>query len=99
MFIPSITGAPAPTVSPADHSTASSASISANASADAPPPPASDQEPVRHMLFGSLSAVQSTIRLLYKLNYAEPNDWSQPITTGRPNEVMAILTKRVRLER
>ncbi|MEO0521107.1 MAG: hypothetical protein AAF171_27880 [Cyanobacteria bacterium P01_A01_bin.116] len=51
------------------------------------------------MLFGSLSAVQTTIRLLHKLHYAEPNDWSQPISTGRPNEVMVILTKRVRLER
>ncbi len=103
MFIPSITGAPAPTVSPADHSsdhsTASSAATAASTLADPPPPPTSDQEPVRHMLFGSLSAVQSTIRLLYKLNYAEPNDWSQPTSTGRPNEVMAILTKRVRLER
>ena len=62
------------------------------------PRPTNDCEIVRHMLFGSLSAVQTTIRLLHKLHYAEPNDWSQPISTGRPNEVMAILTKRIRLE-
>ncbi|MEL7068486.1 MAG: hypothetical protein AAGN15_07515 [Cyanobacteria bacterium J06581_3] len=49
------------------------------------------------MLFGSLRAVQSTILALHKRGYAEPNDWSQPISTGRPNEVMAILTKRVRV--
>ena len=55
-------------------------------------------EPVRHMLFGSLSAVQATIKDLHKCRYAEPNDWSQPISTGRPNEVMAILTKRVSVE-
>ena len=97
MFIPSITDAPASTVSPADNSGASPSQ--AATSTDAPPPPTSEQEPIRHMLIGSLSAVQSTIRLLYKLNYAEPNDWSQPISTGRPNEVMAILTKRVKLER
>ncbi|MGB7250612.1 MAG: hypothetical protein WBC73_16885 [Phormidesmis sp.] len=54
-------------------------------------------EPVRHMLFGSLPAVRSTIRHLHKLGYAEPNDWSQPISTGRSNEVTAILTKRVRI--
>ena len=60
-------------------------------------PPKPDYEQVRHLLFGSLSAVQSTIQLLHKLNYAEPNDWSRPISTGRPNEVMAILTKRVRV--
>ena len=53
-------------------------------------------EPVRHMLFGSPSAVQVTIQQLHKLGYAEPNDWSQLLPTGRPNEVMAILTKRVR---
>ena len=35
---------------------------------------------------------------LFKLNYAEPNDWSRPLPTGRPNEVMAILTRRVRVE-
>ena len=51
----------------------------------------------RHLLFGSLSAVQSTIELPYKLKYAEPNDWSQPISTGRPNEMMAILTRRITL--
>ncbi len=53
-------------------------------------------EPVRHMLFGSPGAVQVTIQQLHKLGYAEPNDWSQLLPTGRPNEVMAILTKRVR---
>ncbi|MGI8934849.1 MAG: hypothetical protein ACR2FS_12325 [Phormidesmis sp.] len=49
------------------------------------------------MLFGSLSVVQATIKQLHHLNYAEPNDWSKPISTGRPNEVMAILTKRVNI--
>ncbi len=56
----------------------------------------SPTEPVRHMLFGSPGAVQVTIQQLHKLGYAEPNDWSQLLPTGRPNEVMAILTKRVR---
>ncbi|MGD1896737.1 MAG: hypothetical protein ACFB16_07270 [Phormidesmis sp.] len=57
--------------------------------------PSADADPIRHMLFGSLTAVQSTIKLLHKRGYAEPNDWSQPISTGRANEVMAILTKRI----
>ncbi|ESA32790.1 hypothetical protein N836_24215 [Leptolyngbya sp. Heron Island J] len=35
---------------------------------------------------------------LFKLNYAEPNDWSRPLATGRPNEAMAILTCRVRVD-
>ena len=54
-------------------------------------------EVVRHMLFGSLLGVQLTIKELHNKQYAEPNDWSKPISTGRPNEVMAILTKKVRL--
>ncbi len=57
--------------------------------------PSGQAEPVRHLLFGRLTAVQATIKHLHKCRYAEPNDWSQPISTGRPNEVMAILTKRV----
>ncbi|MBE9070168.1 hypothetical protein IQ260_26355 [Leptolyngbya cf. ectocarpi LEGE 11479] len=57
-----------------------------------------DYESGRHMLFGSLSFVQATIKQLHKVNYAEPNDWSRPLPTGQPNEVMAILTKRVRLD-
>jgi hypothetical protein len=88
MFMPSLPDASASTVPPANGSAPAS-------SVPASPTP----EPIRHLLFGTLPAVQATIRLLYRLNYAEPNDWSQPISTGCPNEVMAILTKRVRLER
>ena len=58
--------------------------------------PTAQAEPVRHMLFGSAPAVQSTIKQLYKLGYAESNDWSQLMPTGRSDEVMAILTRRVK---
>jgi hypothetical protein len=63
------------------------------------PLPEHQYEIVRHMLFGSLTAVQLTIQELHKKHYAEPNDWSKPISTGRPNEVMAILTKRVTIKK
>ncbi|MEM6256526.1 MAG: hypothetical protein AAF821_26765 [Cyanobacteria bacterium P01_D01_bin.156] len=73
--------------------------------AGAPPvPPTNDALPehqyedVRIMLLGTLTSVQNTIATLFKLNYAEPNDWSRPLATGRPNEVMAILTRRVRVD-
>jgi hypothetical protein len=56
------------------------------------------REPVRHLLFGSPQAVQITIKHLHRLGYAEPNDWSIPIPTGRSQEVMAILTKQVRTQ-
>ncbi|MGB3571055.1 MAG: hypothetical protein WBG63_10245 [Phormidesmis sp.] len=38
--------------------------------------PTPTAEPIRHMLFGSLSAVRTTIQTLYKRGYADPNDWS-----------------------
>lgn len=55
-------------------------------------------EVVRHFLWGTLPAVMNTIKLLHTLNYAEPNDWSKPVPTGRGDEMMAILTKRVRVD-
>ena len=62
------------------------------------PLPEHQYETVRHLVFGSLTGVRLTIQDLHKRHYAEPNDWSKPISTGRPNEVMAILTKRVRVD-
>ncbi|MGB7249259.1 MAG: hypothetical protein WBC73_09995 [Phormidesmis sp.] len=56
-----------------------------------PPSP----EHVRHMIFGTPQSVQATIKLLHKLGYADPNDWSRLVSTKRSGEVMAILTKRV----
>ena len=83
MFIPSTEGAAASTVS-----------VASSVASPASPPPI-PREQVRHLLFGTPTAVQGSIRLLHKLGYADPNDWSRPISTGRVNEVMAILTKRV----
>jgi len=60
--------------------------------------PTAHTEPVRLMMFGSLSAVQAAIKDIHRHGYADPNDWSLPIATGRDNEVMAILTKRVSVE-
>ena len=62
------------------------------------PLPEHQYETVRHLVFGSLTGVRLTIQDLHKKHYAEPNDWSKPISTGRPNEVMAILTKRVAIK-
>ena len=60
--------------------------------------PEHNYESGRHLLFGTLGFVQFTIKLLHVLKYAEPNDWSRPLPTGQPNEVMVILIKRVRLD-
>ena len=83
MFIPFVQGANAST---------------ASAVSTAPSPttlPAVPREQLRHLLFGTPAAVKSGIQQLHKLGYAEPNDWSRLLSTGRANEVMAILTKRV----
>ena len=88
MFIPSDpsgSGATASTVT----STASSAHSAPLPNAPIP------REQVRHILFGTPVALKRTIQHLHKLGYAEPNDWSRLLSTGRANEVMAILTKRV----
>ena len=90
MITLSISGAAASTVSAAQPSTTS-------AGRPDNPSGGSGREPskIRHMLFGTPEAVQSTILQLHQLGYAEPNDWSRPISTGRPSEVMSILTKRI----
>ncbi|MEM8613658.1 MAG: hypothetical protein AAGF93_16665 [Cyanobacteria bacterium P01_H01_bin.105] len=62
------------------------------------PLPKYQYEIVRHLVFGSLTGVRLTIQDLHRKHYAEPNDWSKPISTGRPNEVMVILTKRVAIK-
>ncbi|NEP55292.1 MAG: hypothetical protein F6K65_43540 [Moorea sp. SIO3C2] len=61
------------------------------------PDPSPRYDTIRHMLFGSPAAVQATIKLLYKLNYAEPNDWSKLMPTGQPNEVVSVLTRKVKV--
>ena len=52
-----------------------------------------NREPLRHILLGSLEGVRSEILNLHKRGHSEPNSWSKPLPTGRPGEVMAILTK------
>ncbi|MBE9069252.1 hypothetical protein IQ260_21655 [Leptolyngbya cf. ectocarpi LEGE 11479] len=61
------------------------------------PLPDHQYETVRHLVFGSLTGVRLTIQDLHSKHYAQTNDWSKPISTGRANEVMVILTRRVRV--
>ncbi len=56
---------------------------SAGAASNLPPSANSPQPPrperVRHLLYGSLPALDRTIKTLHALGYAEPNDWSDPL--------------------
>jgi hypothetical protein len=56
------------------------------------------QERVRHVLYGSLMGIDRTIKILHTLGYADPNDWSEPIPTGKPNQWMVIMTKILVME-
>lgn len=78
-----------------DNSVSSPQAVPQVTSQPLPNDPAPNRETVRHLLLGSLTAVKNTIRVLHKLGYAEPNDWSKPLPTGRAGEVMAILTKHL----
>ncbi|MFQ4134975.1 hypothetical protein PGN35_001520 [Nodosilinea sp. PGN35] len=65
-------------------------------------------EKVRHLLYGSLAAIDRTIKILHAYGYADPNDWSDPIpvpqtgtvptAVSAANQWMVILTKTVLLE-
>ncbi|MGB3491861.1 MAG: hypothetical protein WBA57_03985 [Elainellaceae cyanobacterium] len=55
-------------------------------------------EPVRHLLYGSPKAIEIVIKNLHQRGYAEPNEWSRPMPTERPGEMMCILTKTVQVE-
>ncbi|MBD2234456.1 hypothetical protein [Phormidium tenue] len=63
-------------------------------------------EKVRHMLYGSLAALDRTIKILHALGYADPNDWSDPLpvppstedAASAPAQWMVIMTKTILLE-
>ncbi|MGF1519017.1 MAG: hypothetical protein ACFCVB_14625 [Nodosilinea sp.] len=65
---------------------------------------------MRHLLYGSLPALDRTIKILHAIGYADPNDWSDPIpvppssgtVVGAASPAgmawMVILTKTILLE-
>ncbi|MEO0646687.1 MAG: hypothetical protein AAFZ17_11100 [Cyanobacteria bacterium J06650_10] len=95
MFVPTVTDAPASTVSDELFSVGVSPANTPQTESTTESTTEPALESMRHLLFGSPMALEITIKRLHKLGYAEPNDWSRPISTGRPGEVMAILTKKV----
>jgi hypothetical protein len=54
-----------------------------------------ERHPIRHTLIGSPKAVNSTIRVLHQLKYAEISDWSPLVPTGNTGEVMSILIRSI----
>ncbi|MBD0269324.1 MAG: hypothetical protein ICV77_13660 [Cyanobacteria bacterium Co-bin8] len=65
-------------------------------------PPKSQRQPrrdkIRVLLYGSLEGIDRNIKQLHTLNYADADNWSDPIPTGRPGEWMVITTKHLLIE-
>ena len=94
MFTMPISDAPASTVPVAVNSSPAESESQPRSPHKSPPhEPSGDN--VRHMLFGTPDAVRKTVHNLHSRGYADPNDWSPAISTGRCNEVMRLLIKRV----
>ncbi len=72
-----------------------------NHSTEATPQPLVDlrgypsPEVLRLLAVGSFEVVNSCVLTLYRLGYARPEEWSRPLPTVNPSEVMRILTKRL----
>ncbi|MGP1387986.1 MAG: hypothetical protein ACTS2F_30905 [Thainema sp.] len=52
-------------------------------------------EILRVLAIGSPQVVEDCVMTLFRLGYARPEEWSQPLPTVNPGEVMRILTKRI----
>ncbi|HAZ47205.1 MAG TPA: hypothetical protein DDW76_07600 [Cyanobacteria bacterium UBA11369] len=55
----------------------------------------SGREFVRMTVVGSPKGVVKIIHSLHVKRFAEVNEWSPPVATGKPGEVMRILIKKV----
>jgi hypothetical protein len=62
------------------------------------PAAAPRREKARLVVYGSLLGCDRIVKHLHLLRFAEPNDWSDPLPTGRPNEWMQVLTKHLLIE-
>jgi hypothetical protein len=77
-----------------DTSQPDSASVELRASTD----PDSGLEFVKVIVVGSAKGVVKIIHTLYRLGFAEVTDWSSPLPTANPGEVMSVMKRRVLLD-
>ncbi|MDF5710814.1 MAG: hypothetical protein PUP90_24870 [Nostoc sp. S4] len=54
-----------------------------------------DRESVKVVIYGSKRGVNNTILTLYKLGFAQVNEWSPLLPGSNPGEVMSILTRHI----
>ena len=74
-----------------DASEPESASVELEASADSD----SDREFVKLIVVGSPKGVTKIIHTLFRLGFAEVTEWSQPVPTANPREVMSVMKRCV----
>ncbi|MFN6559948.1 MAG: hypothetical protein RMY28_009080 [Nostoc sp. ChiSLP01] len=65
--------------------------VSTNDSTETTP----DRESVKVVIYGSKRDVNNTILTLYKLGFAQVNEWSPLLPSSNPGEVMSILTRHI----
>lgn len=56
------------------------------------------REKVRILVIGSSYAIERVVFELYRVGFAEVQEWSKPQPTGKVNEVMRVLTRYVIVE-
>jgi hypothetical protein len=54
-----------------------------------------ERESVKVVIYGSKTGVNNTILTLYKLGFAQVNEWSPLLPSSNPGEVMSILTRHI----
>ncbi|MBE9205584.1 hypothetical protein IQ244_03475 [Nostoc sp. LEGE 06077] len=65
--------------------------VSTNDSTETTP----DRESVKVLIYGSKRGVNNTILTLYKLGFAQVNEWSPLLPSSNPGEVMSILIRYI----
>ncbi|HEY9881439.1 MAG TPA: hypothetical protein V6D29_23500 [Leptolyngbyaceae cyanobacterium] len=56
------------------------------------------REKLCHVLYGTPEVIDRGIKHLHTLGYADPNDWSDPIPSGREGQWMSVLFKYLLIE-
>ncbi len=67
-------------------------------SPSASPELTSNREPVKILLIGSPKGVNTMIRTLYRLRFAEVTQWSPLQPTANPGEVVSMLIRQISIK-
>jgi len=71
-----------------------SAEVSIQASSD----PVSGKEFIKVMVIGSRKGINSIIKTLHRLRFAEVTEWSPPIPYGASGEMMSLLRRQIMVD-